>query len=218
LWFATPRRRGLAPSATAQELFAAFAASETSQPLYARNLAAIKDHLTKTRGLPLPARDLEGIEAVYQAFYYNGYYVRSSPSYWDLMAATDGAGLARSYLATEAAFAVLRDLQTRNLLIPVVGDFGGPRAIRAIGSYLRARRATVGAFYLSNVEQYLFQDGKWEAFCASAASLPLDSTSTFIRSSSRGGGGGRGGGFVNWLGSIAEETRACGRVGGLPRW
>lgn len=208
--FSKPRPAGLGSGSTAQEIFSAFASSDTSQALYVKNLAAIKSLLTKTRALPLPARDLEAIETVYQAFYANGYYVRPSPSYWDLMTGTDGAGVMRSYLATEADFAGLKDLQSRNLVVPVVGDFAGPKAIRAIGQYLKARGATVGAFYLSNVEQYLMQAGVWGGFCQNVATLPLDAGSTFIRSSS-GGGGGRGGSFINSLGLMAEETRACAR-------
>jgi hypothetical protein len=90
--------------------------------------------------------------------------------------------------------------------MPVVGDFAGPNAIRAIGAWLRGRGATVTAFYLSNVEQYLLPDGRWNVFCANVAALPLDASSTFIRSMS---GGGRG--FVNSLGAMAVETRGCGR-------
>ena len=101
-------------------------------------------HLTKTHALPLPADDLAGLEAVYQAFYSNGFYVRSNPSYADLMTATDAAGVSRSYLATEDGFQFLKDLESRNLVVPVVGDFGGPKAIRAIGTYLKAQGATVG--------------------------------------------------------------------------
>ena len=61
------------------------------------------------------------------------------------------------------------------------GDFGGSRALRAIGNYVKAHDATVSAFYLSNVEQYLFQDGKDTAFYDNVATLPLNSTSVFIR-------------------------------------
>ena len=119
--------------------------------------------------------------------------------------------MARSYLASEDAFLLLKDLQARNLVVPVVGDFGGPRAIRAIGAYLKSIGATVSTFYLSNVEQYLVQDGKWDAFCRNVSSLPLDGASTFIRSQSGGGGGGfgRGGNFVNTLGAMAAEVQAC---------
>lgn len=207
--FSKPAPAGASAKSTAAELFSAFGASQTSQALYEQNVKAIEQHLTKTHALPLAADDLAGLEAVYQAFYSSGFYVRSNPTYADLMTATDAGGVSRSYLATEEGFQFLKDLESRNLVVPVVGDFGGPKAIRAIATYLRARGGTVGAFYLSNVEQYLYQDGKWDAFCRSVATLPLDSTSTFIRSSSGGGGYGRGGGFVSSLGAIAAETRGC---------
>ena len=47
---------------------------------------------------------------------------------------------------------------------------------------------------------YLQQNGTWAAFCANAASLPIDAGSIFIRP------GGRG---RSWFGSIAGETRGC---------
>jgi hypothetical protein len=60
----------------------------------------------------------------------------------------------------------------------------------------------VSAFYLSNVEQYLYQDGKAAAFYANAATLPLTPTSVFIRPYSlrtpTNGGGGFGGSSVNY--------------------
>jgi len=39
----------------------------------------------------------------------------------------------------------------------------------------------VSAFYLSNVEQYLFQDSKATAFYENVAQLPITDTSVFIR-------------------------------------
>jgi hypothetical protein len=48
---------------------------------------------------------------------------------------------------------------------------------------------TVTAFYVSNVEQYLFRDpGASERFYASVSSLPIDTTSRFIRSVPRTSG------------------------------
>ena len=105
--------------------------------------------------------------------------------------ATDGANVSRSYLASEENFSVLKDLHERNLFVPVVGNFGGPKALRAVGRYLKDHGATVAAFYLSNVEQYLHQDGIWGNFCANVAAVPLDERSTFIRSAQQGGGGRR---------------------------
>ena len=100
-------------------------------------------------------------------------------------------------------------LDVRGTLVPVVGDFGGPKALRAVGQYVRDHGATVSAFYLSNVEQYLRQDGKQGTFCANVASMPLTEQSTFIRSY-QGGNGGPGGGLINDLGWMQAETKGCG--------
>jgi hypothetical protein len=208
--FAKPRPSGVAETATAAHLFTAFGSVATSEPLYKQTLARIEDHLSKTHGFALEgSNDRAGIEAVYQTFYWSGFAVRASPTYAELMTATDAKGVNRSYLSSEATFSTLKDLETRNLVIPVVGDFGGSKAIRAVGTYLKSLQGVVSAFYLSNVEQYLVQDGKWDAFCRNVASLPLDPFSTFIRTTNGGGGGGRGVGFVSSLGNMAQETQAC---------
>ena len=73
----------------------------------------------------------------------------------------------------------------------------GRRQLRRAEGDPRRRRSTSriitrssSAFYTSNVEQYLFQqDDEWSRFYKNVATLPLDSTSTFIRSI---GGGPRG--------------------------
>jgi hypothetical protein len=206
--FSKPRPRELAVQSTAAGLFAAFQRVPGDETSYLRNLHAIRERLTLVHGLPLSARDVEGIEYVYHAFYSRGFEIRYSPSYAELMTQTDNAGLPRSYLADEANFAFLKDLETKNLVVPVVGDFAGPKAIRAVGAYLKAHDRTVKAFYLSNVEQYLFQENKWAAFCRNVATLPLDLSSTFIRAT-RGAGAGFGVGFVTSLGAISAEIREC---------
>ena len=110
------------------------------------------------------------------------------PSYLGMVAEHDGAGVNRSYLATEANFRALKDMEERNLIVPLTGNFAGAKAIRAVGQWVRERDAQVTTFYLSNVEQYLFQqDDEAARFYRNVATLPLDSTSTFIRSSSMGG-------------------------------
>lgn len=209
--FSRPRPAGLPSNASVDTIFEALGQSPGSEAAMQSNLAAILSHLTKTHSLPLGANDIEAIGTIYRTFSSSGYAIRRSPTYWDLMVATDTSGVERSYLASEKTFAVLKDLQSRNLIVPVVGDLGGPKAVRWVGNYLRARRATVGAFYLSNVEQYLNGDGKWPAFCANVASMPIDTRSTFIRTTSSRGGFGRNGGFVSSLGGIAEEVRGCSK-------
>src|SRR5205807_1849737 len=105
------------------------------------------------------------------------------PGYVDLMTATDLQGEERSYLADEENYRSIRDLETKNLIVPLTGDFGGPKAIRAVGQYAKSHNAVVTTFYLSNVEQYLFQgngnqNGGWKNFYDSVSTLPLDATST----------------------------------------
>ena len=104
----------------------------------------------------------------------------------------DRTGQPRSFLSSEENYQFVKSLHERNLIVPVSGDFGGPKAIRAIGAYLKEHHGTVRAFYVSNVEQYLFQDGKDWLFYANVATLPIDSASVFIRPYSlrRGFGGG----------------------------
>jgi hypothetical protein len=206
--FSRPRPERLTTDSTVTDLFAAFTSTANDEALYDRNLKAIVDRLVKFHGLPLSARELDGLARIYRVFFDRGAAIRFSPTYVDLMTATDDAGMFRSYLASHASFVYLRELEANNLIVPVVGDFGGPKAIRSIGAYLKSHGATVGAFYLSNVEQYLHQDGKWQAFCRNVAALPLDATSTFIRSTS-GRGAGFGVGFVSSLGAMTAETRSC---------
>lgn len=86
-------------------------------------------------------------------------------------------------------FPLDQGLRVENLLVPVVGDFAGPKAIRAVGQWVKDRNAVVSVFYTSNVEQYLFMQGlDWDRYYKNVATLPLDASSAFIRSV----GGGRG--------------------------
>ncbi len=219
--FSKPRPARLDSAVSVDSIFNAFWFVPTDSALHQRNLAAVKDHLLKRRGLPLSTDDITGIEYVYNVFYYAGpridyQYPGSSngrsPSYADLMVATDAAGVQRGFLATESRFRLLKDLQSRNLIVPVVGDFGGPKAIRAAGEYVKAHGATVSVIYASNVEQYLFQSSDaWRRYYESVATLPTDSTSMFIRSVGSFGGGGGGAGYPRLpsvLSSVQEIVAA----------
>jgi len=133
------------------------------------------------------------------------------PSYAELMTATDSTGHNRSYLASDEAFAFLKTLETKNLVVPVVGDFAGPRALRNLGAYLKAQSAVVSAFYVSNVEQYLRAERVWGTFCGNAARLPVDDDSVFIRAG-RGGRFARGGtALTHELSSMVAELDGCDR-------
>jgi hypothetical protein len=215
--FSRKRPSGLTTRSTASEIFSAYQTADGSKELYEENLKAVEDVLMKKHGFPLTSGDLEGIRWALGNYYrfgpsinYNSSLSTSVPpaivgaiggnrggsngvTYASLMMADDGRGQYRSYLANEENFAFVKDLEARNLVVPVVGDFGGDKAIRAVARYLKSIDAMVSAFYLSNVEQFLVQEDKWGIFCSSAATLPFDETTFFIRSgrgrNSFGGGG-----------------------------
>jgi hypothetical protein len=219
--FSRKRAAGLTARSTVDEIFTAYLKAEGSQELYEQNLKAIEDDLTKKHGFPLSSGDLDGVRWALSNYYqfgpsisYNSSLSANVPpaivganggirggnngvTYASLMMSDDGNGQYRSYLASEDSFQFLKNLESRNLVVPVVGDFGGDKAIRAVGAYLKSVGAQVSAFYLSNVEQFLSQEGKWDRFCLSVASLPIDETSMFIRSGAGRNRNGFGGGVQN---------------------
>ena len=101
--FAKKRPEGLGPTSTVDEIFNAYADVQTSETLYQQNVEAIRNHLTKKRGLELSDDDLKGIEYVAYSFYWfgpgihysssNGRGGRSMPTYYHLMIATDAETL-----------------------------------------------------------------------------------------------------------------------------
>jgi hypothetical protein len=216
--FSRKRPPRLTSKSTVEEIFTAYAsADQSAEDVYNANLKAIDELLAKKHGFPLSSDELSGINYVYRNFFSFGPNINYNSSargggfggfvsYADLMVATDGDNVSRSFLANEENFRIVKDLEQKNLIVPLVGDFAGPKAIRAVGKYLKERNATVTAFYLSNVEQFLYGSGTWTTFCRNAASLPLDATSTFIRST-RSGGFGRG--AMTVLGSMKSETESC---------
>jgi hypothetical protein len=231
--FARQRPADVPVDANIEQLMAAYQRAPTSAELFDGNLQAARDWLVKRHAFALSADTLGGLEYVYRAFYEGGPDLSYSfpigafgrggnfPTYADLMTETDGRGEQRSYLASEDQYRILRDLEQNNAIIPVVGNFAGPKALRAVGGYLRAHNAAVSAFYTSNVEMYLFQQADdWKKFYGNVATLPVHENSTFIRSVSNRGlrfrnsaPGARG---STRLGSIADLSRAyqSGRVNG----
>jgi hypothetical protein len=108
------------------------------------------------------------------------------PNYTNLMTATDGAGMNWSYLANDRNYESVREMQRQNRIVPLVGDFAGPKTLKAVGEYLRGHQAALSVFYVSNVEQYL-SPASMKVFYESIATMPLASSSVFIRSAQGSG-------------------------------
>ncbi|PYS12362.1 MAG: hypothetical protein DMG15_14590 [Acidobacteria bacterium] len=193
--FSRKRPEGLELNSSASQLFLMFENVPTDREFFLENLQAIKKQLEQRHGFKLSAEDEGILEYIYRAFFaggpdltYNGvggggFGRGRMPSYADLMQMTDGEGQNRSYLGSEENFKILQDLENKNLIVPIVADFAGPKAIRAVAAYLKDHDAHVTAFYVSNVEQYLFQQNDdWSKFYRNVRLLPVDATSTFIRS------------------------------------
>ncbi len=187
--FARARPAGLGPDTTVGALFDAYAHVEPSPALQAKNLQDIEGWLTGHHHWTLGPADRQAIASIYAKFVAGGpslSYTSSNrrsryPTYAELQQETDGQGRPHGYLASEAHYAAIRRFEERNLLVPLVGDFAGPKTLRDVGAYLKAHGVDVAAFYTSNVENYLFREGTWPAFARNVSTLPLSATSTFIR-------------------------------------
>ncbi|HET9130884.1 MAG TPA: hypothetical protein VFO86_08055 [Terriglobia bacterium] len=199
LLFSRPKPAGLDVNTPIQDIWNAFLRVPTDPTLAAKNHALIVDRLTKTHGFKFTEDEATQLDLVLNAFVNYGPDITTNSgsgggvggrggrggnalNFAELTGwSIDDAGQPQSFLTTNENFQTVKALEDKNLLVPVSGDFGGPKALRAIGSYVKAHDASVSAFYVSNVEQYLFMDGKDRAFYDNVATLPLNSTSVFIR-------------------------------------
>jgi hypothetical protein len=153
--------------------------------------AAVAQALRPLR-VPLSPADRAAIERIHDAFMDAGLSLRFTsfgraprpgyPTLRDLLQETDRRGRQRSFLATEADFQFVKELQRRNRIVPVVGDLAGPHALRAIGRDASARGLVVRLLYASNAEDYVLRDGGFARWAANVRALPRDSTSVIVRS------------------------------------
>ncbi len=145
-----------------------------------------------TFGLTLSPRDIETINEIYEAFSTDCLEVRYTirdrptgrffPAYRDILLEKDLDGRYRNYLANEADFLVIKNMHDRNQIIPITGDLAGQKAIRAVGEFLREIGEKVSAFYVSNVEFYLWRQESMQRWVDNLKSLPIDDRSVIIRS------------------------------------
>jgi hypothetical protein len=188
--FSRPRPPGLRSDAAVEEIFDSFASVDPNHELLVSTLQAVRDLLVVRHQLPLSTDELQWMEHVLSAFYVDGpaiNYWRTPDSadamtpgtrevrerlfsYAGLMTARAETGERTSYLASERLFRVVKDLESRNLVVPVVGDFAGDKALVAVGQYVREHDSTISLFYGSNVYDVLAPEQRG-GFCRNLAAL-----------------------------------------------
>ena len=164
-------------------------------PLDSKSIGALRKRIDEgigRYGVTLSSEDRATIERFHRRFIDAGLGLRFQstgrpvqthyPTYRELLLEKDPDGQAGNYLASEASFQFIKELQQRDLVIPVVGDLSGPRAVAAVAAHLAARKERVSVFYTSNVEFYLFNSGRFPAFVNNLAKLPRAPKSVIIRS------------------------------------
>jgi len=192
-----PKEKAPAADSPVNEILAFFSQAQADDRAYAANLAAIRKAIQEDFQFPLSESDQTSLEYVYKTFRNEGMEIGfrigggqggfgggGFPVLRDLIAQTDLNGKLGNFLAGNEDYEFVRGLHRKNLIIPVVGDFGGKKALASVGDYLRKNGFTVTVFYTSNVEQYLFESESFAAFAGNVRKLPISDKSLFIRSAS----------------------------------
>jgi hypothetical protein len=186
--FSRKRPTGLDANSSVKALFDAYQAAEADSTLYEENLRAVMGRLVSEHNFQLSDADRTGVARIMNAFRVAGpYNLKGSGdknlTYAQAMTATDPTGGNQSYLASEGNFRIVQELERKNLIVPLVGDFAGDKTLMSVGRYLKEHDATVNVFYVSNVERYLFNQGDHgRQFYSNVAALPRDRSSAFVRS------------------------------------
>ncbi len=188
-----PAPTGAKPDAALNDLLAHFSTAASDEKLYTENLAALRKTIQEDFQFPLSEADSKSLEYVYKSFYTDGldiaYRMDGNPSWGnmnfpslkEITAQTDQYGKQGNFLASVNDYDFVRGMHRKNLIIPIVGNFGGKKALVSVGDYLRKIGLTVTAYYTSNVEQYLFDGTLFNDFAVNVSKLPLTEKSMFIR-------------------------------------
>ncbi|HZM85030.1 MAG TPA: hypothetical protein VFF31_00610 [Blastocatellia bacterium] len=185
-----PKDKPLSSDASVADMISFFTKTPADERAYTSNIAAIRKAIKDDFQVPLSDTDQSSLDYVYKNFRDDGleisYRMEGSrggwfPSLKELIEQPDQHGKLGNFLASKEDYEFVRDLHRKNLVIPVVGDFAGKKALASIGDYLRKAGINVSAFYTSNVEQYLFQNGVFTGFAENVRKLPINEKSVFIR-------------------------------------
>ena len=206
--FSRPRPANLSDTSSATALMDAYLKTVEVPSLFEENRNSLGKKLRDDHGFQLTDEDFAAITKIYKIFSQWGAttnYASDSavgariargeinvfPTYAALMTMKDSAGTVMSFLATEESYRFVREMELNGLVVPITGDFAGPKAMRSIGQYLKDHGALVSTFYVSNVEAYLLRtvtagpaaaiNGGWKNYMSNVSTLPIDEHSAFLR-------------------------------------
>jgi hypothetical protein len=197
-----------APNANLNDLVTYLSTAVADEKFYAANVAEIRKLIKNDFQFTLTAQENQGIDYVMGEFKTNGldlaYKLKTGggmrggmfPSFKEILTQTDLHGQQSTFLARDENYNFVRELQLKNLIIPITGNFAGTKAFAAVNDYLRKNNLTIATMYTSNVEQYLFQYHVFEGFAENVKRLPTNEKSLFIR-------------------TISSRTRHPARVSGV---
>ncbi|MDH3269975.1 MAG: hypothetical protein OEN56_01505 [Gemmatimonadota bacterium] len=170
-------------------------AARSAGPEGTAYIAALEDSLTaeiRLLDVPLSPDDMDTIRRFHGSFVRSGPGLRFTshgrpprpyyPTYRQLLLETDADGDAASYLSSRDRYAVVRDLQLANRIIPVVGDLSGSHALPEMASVLEEMGLRLTAFYASNVEFYLWQARTFERWVDNLRAFSTAADAVVIRS------------------------------------
>ena len=191
LLFSRPRQASWESDQTLRSTLELVRSIPPDEVLLQTNIAMVEQTLLEKYELNLTDEDLEQIRYVYQTFFDESLSLRFStlgrpssryPTLGQLILETDLDGEHQSYLSSEELFLRVKRFQEENRLIPIVGDFAGPAALRAAAGFLKEKGLSVSVFYASNVEFYLFNRSGWQDYVDNVRSFPVRDDAVFIRS------------------------------------
>ncbi|MBM3264772.1 MAG: hypothetical protein FJY97_15290 [candidate division Zixibacteria bacterium] len=176
---------------TIVDLIQYFESTPGDEGLFKQNWTAVRERV-EGYGVRLTEEDLSRMALTYRTFFVDHLDMRwqfrdrgdqGIPfiTYRDFLLGVDLEGMYGNFLHTDGDFAYVKAMQENNRIIPVTGDFAGPKALVSIADYTRFREEYVSAFYLSNVEFYLASNGQFGRFAENVAQLPIRENSMLIR-------------------------------------
>lgn len=174
------------PEATLDEVLGVVAAAPKAKTREARTWTV---ELAGSLGVTLTPADEKHLDKILAAFEEKGLELRYSmkgsarayPSLRELLRTGDDEGRPAGFLGTDAAFRVVQRMSAENRIVPLVGDFAGKKTLQGIAKELTDRKLPLRLFYVSNVEQYVFDPKPWAQWRENLRAMPWADDGKILR-------------------------------------